>query len=441
MSAMLVHDKYAPEVHEDEFSTSAGSSDSEVNATSGDDEPASGFECDAATPCAPSPKQSPQKPFQAEIVHLVLVAVAAATALALDVAMAKPASMTTVALSIFLALICMLLFATPSTNKQTTSIAKFDAGTGCAQQEKIQKAGGRRITKNPKLLRQQQLGSTIGFPPGITLQDDGTAKPLETQQQFDSVISPPPGLVLQEDGCDVPPSACREDLLLEEVGPPPGLEGLSRPPGIFFESEHLAAAKPAKNKKGLKQPLAVPTAERQPNRPTLVQAAPQATEAMLLKQWAKAIPRDFNQAIYRKELSDVLRDVANGSCNVAVAVRRIRIQNVPKEKEAAEFADILTRAAEETRGEARRLSFAFAVGLTAGERDQAFSREECERGIEYFFLEVFEDLAAEVPRLRSKLANELTPLLRTVFTEEQMARIVPPDCRPAAVLCTKASIK
>lgn len=140
------------------------------------------------------------------------------------------------------------------------------------------------------------------------------------------------------------------------------------------------------------------------------------------------VPQEFEQTTYRKELSDVLRSFSacnNTGGNVAACVRRIRIQNVPKDRQAAEFSDILTRAAEEHRGVARRLSFAFAVGLAAGEPNSAFDREECAAGLKLFFGDVLDDLAAEVPRLHNKLANEFVPTLRTVFSPAEIVRLVP----------------
>lgn len=129
----------------------------------------------------------------------------------------------------------------------------------------------------------------------------------------------------------------------------------------------------------------------------------------------------------------MLRDLANVTTNVAVAVRRIRAQSVPKDRQAAEFSDILTRAAEESRGVARRLAFAFAAGLAAGDQNSAFEREECATGLLLFF-EGYQDLAVEVPRLRNKLANELMPTLSTVFSGEDLARLVPEECQSVVAL-------
>lgn len=241
-------------------------------------------------------------------------------------------------------------------------------------------------------------------------------------------VVPPPGLSLA-----APPGLS----LGQQIRPPPGLEGFSRPPGVFLAEAQPPAAtargtrtkrsKQASSAKVCKQPVETDAA------PGIRKPAPAAATAPPANVPMRSpVLREFDQATYRKELSDLLRELANGTngTNVAACVQRVRIQNVPKERQAAEFADILTRAAEESRGIARRLSFAFAAGLAAGGPGSAFDVEECARGLEFFFLEVFEDLAAEVPRLRNKLANELAPTLRVVFSEEQLARLIPPECRP-----------
>lgn len=155
------------------------------------------------------------------------------------------------------------------------------------------------------------------------------------------------------------------------------------------------------------------------------------TSATVASQAAHATVEllEFDQTRYRKELTAVMRDLANGQ-NVAACIQRIRAQNVPEDRQAAEFSDILTRAAEENQNVARRLSFAFAVGLATGEPTSAFDRFECEKGLELFFEDGFDDLATEVPRLRSKIANELVPTLRIAFSEDQISRIMPHTCLP-----------
>ncbi|CAK0903853.1 unnamed protein product, partial [Prorocentrum cordatum] len=94
--------------------------------------------------------------------------------------------------------------------------------------------------------------------------------------------------------------------------------------------------------------------------------------------------RPFSVRDFHRELSAVMKDLGVDR-NVGVAVRRIRAQNVPKTHQAREFADVLTRAAEESRGPVRRSAFAFAAGLAASASDSAFGREECMAGVEAFF--------------------------------------------------------
>jgi hypothetical protein len=213
---------------------------------------------------------------------------------------------------------------------------------------------------------------------------------------------------------------------------PPGLEATTSCPLKNASRTHTATVKqktaagfgtdvPRKGNAGQRMP-----APKVPPAPVQAQPQPAATRLQPPPPLPK---REFELAAYRKELSDVLRDLANGA-TVAAAVRRIRAQSVPRELQATEFSDILTRVAEENRGVARRISFAFATALAIGEPNSAFEREECAVGVQLFF-EGYEDLAAEVPRLRSRLANELTPTLRTVFSAEEVARLVPEECRAA----------
>jgi len=197
-------------------------------------------------------------------------------------------------------------------------------------------------------------------------------------------------------------------LLLEKIGAPPGLEGMSGPPGLPPRSRPNARARRT-------QPVGAAAAKP---------AGPLPPPPPPVTPLPPPVLLEFEQAAYRKELSQVLRDLAHGS-NVGACVRRIRIQNVPIERQAQEFTDIMTRACEEHRGVVRRLSFAFAVGLSNG----AFEREECAFGLMNFFEDVFEELASEVPRLRNKIANEFVPTLRTVFSEEDIGRLIPAECR------------
>jgi len=224
---------------------------------------------------------------------------------------------------------------------------------------------------------------------------------------------------LETCGKDILASGASQRFLLKELGlGPPGLEGMSGPPGLSLPRSRPNARRRtqlgvvAAARSELGSPNTKP-AETPPPPPPPVTPSP---SPVLL---------EFEQAAYRKELSHVLRELNQG-CNIGALVRRIRIQNVPIEKQAQEFTDIMTRACEEHRGVVRRLSFAFAVGLANG----AFEREECAFGLMSFFEDVFEDLASEVPRLRNRIANEFVPTLRTssVFSEEDIGRLIPADC-------------
>lgn len=183
------------------------------------------------------------------------------------------------------------------------------------------------------------------------------------------------------------------------------------------QNKHTACAKQSKPRS-----QALDTA---PHQPLLPPAEPKVPVAHSLEPSA---PREFELAAYRKDLSGTLNDLANG-INVAVALRRIRVYKVPKERQAAEFCDILTRAAEDERGLARRLALAFAIGLANGGENSIFDREECIAGVQLFFADVVDDLAMEVPRLRNRLSNELAPLLLTILSQDELVRYVPVECR------------
>jgi len=389
---MISENEYKQEMNEDDElsvsprSTSVGGSDNEVNSpTSGEDEPPS---CSKMALVAPQANDLGANPMLAAQVHLFL--------------------------STFFSILFMTLTADAKgiaslIKPQQPAKAPIPHASTLPARPQPQ---GRKAAKSSAVQRQP-----VRAPPGLSL-------PRR------EVVSPPPGLSLQ--CCET------KDLSIEEVGPPPGLslqatrlppglEVFSAPPGIFFpqsqkEATSKRTAQRNKNKANeARKRVSMAAASTQPvstESPKLPSPPPPAV----------VVPREFEQAVYRKELSDVLRELAfvSSGSNVASSVRRIRAQNVPRERQAPEFRDILTRAAEENRGVVRRLSFAFAAGLAAG---TCWAREECLSGIQLFFEDVFEDLASEVPRLRNKLANELAPTLRTVFSEEEISRLLPADCR------------
>jgi hypothetical protein len=131
---------------------------------------------------------------------------------------------------------------------------------------------------------------------------------------------------------------------------------------------------------------------------------------------------------FHRELSNALRDLASDR-NVAAAVKRIRGQKVPTSCHTAEFVDVITRAAEEKRGPARRSFFAFAAALMASE-DSAFDRSRCIEGISVFFREVYQELCLEVPRLELIVTSEFLPALMSVAPcRAQIAAAFPAEMR------------
>jgi len=397
-------------VDEDELSTSIGSSDNE--ATSGEESP---VRCQVAATALP---KSPD------------------TAKEIPTLVQYPADL----VAEFCAIILTFFFSMgliPPQPMQALAPRSQDVKIRERQQHRTQRPG------NGHPFQRKKLGVPPPLPPPPGLRRDFQHGRSATEPK----ATLPPGLeaegmelegfrldasVLRFANIGAPPGLDPPDVHTTDVQStplvPPGLEVFTPPPGVFHCQAKPSTATPLPAKSQSRS-------KRQRNRKVVAVVEPEVLpreSAMPPKPNPPVlIPREFEQAVYRKELSDVLRDLANGS-NVAVSVRRIRAQNVPLERQAPEFRDILTRAAEESRGVARRVSFAFAAGLAAGD-PSAFHREACLYGIELFFDEIFEDLASEVPRLRNKIANELIPTLRTVFSEEDLERLVPDDCR--SVIC------
>ena len=145
------------------------------------------------------------------------------------------------------------------------------------------------------------------------------------------------------------------------------------------------------------------------------------------------VPDIFNVKEFHRELSNALRDLASDR-NVAAAVKRIREQRVPVSRHTAEFVDVITRAAEEKRGPARRSFFAFAAALMASEYS-AFERSSCIEGIAVFFREVYQALCLEVPRLELLMTSELLPALMSVAPcRAQIAAAFPAEMRSHTAL-------
>lgn len=136
-----------------------------------------------------------------------------------------------------------------------------------------------------------------------------------------------------------------------------------------------------------------------------------------------AIKKGFNATFFQRKIASIFRELCM-DCNVAKAVRQVRELNVPESRQADEFTNIITRAAEETRGSARRSAFAFAAGLAAAERS-AFDRAECLIGLMTFFTDVYDSLSSEVPRLEFIAVAELIPTMQSVFPAAELQSVIP----------------
>jgi len=131
----------------------------------------------------------------------------------------------------------------------------------------------------------------------------------------------------------------------------------------------------------------------------------------------------FDVVTFRRILAVVLADLITTQ-DIADAVNRIRLQQVPLPCQADQVVDILTRVLEEKRGPHRRRAIAFLTGLAASEQS-AFDRKTFLDGIDLFFRDVYNDLCHEVPRLTSMISTELIPVLLSVFTKSEINGVLP----------------
>lgn len=122
----------------------------------------------------------------------------------------------------------------------------------------------------------------------------------------------------------------------------------------------------------------------------------------------KLVDEGFDLAHFHHELSVSMRELA-ADHDGAAAVRRFRALRLPVQHHAAEFCNLLTRAAEEPSGSVRRICFAVAASLAEG----ALSKPACCKGAEQFFEEIYPSLCEEVPGLPEILGAELIPTLRS----------------------------
>jgi len=135
----------------------------------------------------------------------------------------------------------------------------------------------------------------------------------------------------------------------------------------------------------------------------------------------EAVPAAFEYTAqaFRRELANIMRELRLHK-NPGLAVSQVRNCGVPQRRQAAEFADILTRAVEESRGPVRRTCMAFVGGLT-----KAFEKEECIAGLCMFFEDVFPDLCTEVLRLPKIVMTELIPVLKAVLEDGELTALQP----------------
>jgi len=156
-----------------------------------------------------------------------------------------------------------------------------------------------------------------------------------------------------------------------------------------------------------------------------VRATVTVTEVVQRSTPAVVVKAAFDLKAFRKYLNVVVKDLSSHR-NVSVAVRCVRAENVPLQHQARLFADLLTRTAEETRGLARRIAFAFIAGLVVGETP-AFSPEQCFKGVSIFFSDIFEDLKEEVPNLERMVIAEMLCTLRSVLPVNELNSVLPSD--------------
>jgi hypothetical protein len=204
-------------------------------------------------------------------------------------------------------------------------------------------------------------------------------------------------------GCILPVPPSVPSIAAPGFAPPPGLPLPDAPPGLEFSFPPGL---------GLGAPKRIVSTEPPP--PAI-----------------KEREGPFEIKLFRKELVATLRELSVLR-NVSRAVRRVRAQNVPAEYQAAEFADLLTRAAEEPRGGTRRLWWAFAAGLGAGVHapdGSAFSMAECQAGLQIFFQDTYPGLCEEIHRLPVAAKAELVPTLEYVFPKEVMEAVLPEELR------------
>mmetsp|Transcript_46724 Transcript_46724/g.102026 ORF Transcript_46724/g.102026 Transcript_46724/m.102026 type:complete len:743 (-) Transcript_46724:699-2927(-) len=144
---------------------------------------------------------------------------------------------------------------------------------------------------------------------------------------------------------------------------------------------------------------------------------------------AQAAPT-FDLRAFRRELAPLLRTLGKGDAAVAAAVAAVCAHGVPECHQAQEFADILTRASEESSGPKRRTAFRVAAGL-ASAQDGAWTQATCLAGVATFFAEVYGDLKEEVAHLSLIATTEMLPALQAALARDELAALLPEELRSA----------
>jgi len=128
----------------------------------------------------------------------------------------------------------------------------------------------------------------------------------------------------------------------------------------------------------------------------------------------------FDLRTFRRQLNEILKELGATRDTVS-AFRRLDGFHVPLKFQTTEFANLLTRIAEERCSASRRVMFAFCASLAG----KTFDRDKCADGIKSFFDDVYEDLCEEVPRLPEILKNELVPTMRATIDANKLNKILP----------------
>eukprot|EP00933_Yihiella_yeosuensis_P060622 TRINITY_DN63370_c0_g1_i1.p1 TRINITY_DN63370_c0_g1~~TRINITY_DN63370_c0_g1_i1.p1 ORF type:complete len:689 (+),score=191.70 TRINITY_DN63370_c0_g1_i1:258-2324(+) len=167
-----------------------------------------------------------------------------------------------------------------------------------------------------------------------------------------------------------------------------------------------------------------PAAARAPAPAARVEAVPAAP--VVVSPTVRPASAPYDPAAFRKVLSNTLRELRVDR-NAAAAVKKIRAENVPREHQAKEFADLIFRVAEDASGPPRRAAFAFIVSLCSAGDASAFDPKECFEGASLFFREEYEDLTEEVPRLNITMTAEFIPMLRSALASYDINSFLPKE--------------